>query len=158
IPVLIETCDSNDLHLRLPRVQHIDFRNNLQAAQERLLKVWNIDFEYTRQPHELRLVQGLSDSQGAIYPIRGEPLLGRRPDRTSDPNCTVIRLSDICLAREHAEFVLEEGGVVRVTDLDSTNGTLVNHRCVRSAILEDGDEIRMGSSLFVYRRFQPSGR
>ncbi len=156
VPVLIKTCDVNDLHLRLARVQHLDFRNDLQDAQERLLKIWNIDYEYKRQPHELRLVQGPSDLQGAIYPIRGRVIVGRRPDQPSDPDCTVITLSDICVARRHAEFVLEEDGFVRVTDLGSPNGTLVNHRPVKSAVLHDGDEIRLGISLFVYRHF-PEG-
>lgn len=153
IPVLIKTCNSTDLHLRLARVQHIDFRNDLQDAQKQLLKIWNIDYEYKRQPHELRLVQGPFDLQGAIYPLRGRVIVGRRPDQSSDPDCTVITLSDDCLARRHAEFVLKEDGYVHVTDLDSPNGTLVNGRCIRSAVLHDGDEIRLGRSLFVYRHF-----
>jgi pSer/pThr/pTyr-binding forkhead associated (FHA) protein len=91
--------------------------------------------------------------QGAIYPIRGRVIVGRRPDQALEPDCTVITVSDICLARRHAEFALKDDGYVHVTDLRSPNGTLVNGRCISSTVLHDGDEIRLGRSLFLYRHF-----
>lgn len=57
--------------------------------------------------------------------------------------------NDICLdvlgiSRYHARLNVE-GGQVIVQDLNSTNGTLVNSRPVKEAVLEVGDRITIGS-------------
>jgi hypothetical protein len=39
VPVLIDDCDPMDLHLRLRRIQFIDFRQNNERAREQLLQV-----------------------------------------------------------------------------------------------------------------------
>ncbi|MCC6553456.1 MAG: FHA domain-containing protein [Polyangiaceae bacterium] len=103
----------------------------------------------------MRLVQAPNDAGalGSIYPIRGRMIVGKRPSEDFARGSATITLKDICLARDHAEITLEEGGIVRLTDLASPNGTLVNRQMVRSVVLRDGDEIRMGTSLFVYRCF-----
>ena len=61
-----------------------------------------------------------------------------------------LRLADTGVSRAHAELRLE-GGDVRVVDLDSTNGTLVNGRPVREAVLADGDVLELGATTLVYR-------
>jgi tetratricopeptide (TPR) repeat protein len=45
IPVLIETCAPEDLHLGLLAIQHIDFRHNLKKAQSELLSIWGVSNE-----------------------------------------------------------------------------------------------------------------
>lgn len=40
IPILYEECDAIDLHLKLPRIQYVDFVNSPQDWQEKLLRVW----------------------------------------------------------------------------------------------------------------------
>jgi hypothetical protein len=62
-----------------------------------------------------------------------------------------IRLPDTGVSRKHVDVVLE-GGVATVEDLGSTNGTLVNGRRVSRQALSDGDVIRIGHSVLVYRQ------
>jgi hypothetical protein len=62
-----------------------------------------------------------------------------------------IRLPDTGVSRKHVDVVLE-GGVATVEDLGSTNGTLVNGRRVSRQALDDGDVIRIGHSVLVYRQ------
>lgn len=62
-----------------------------------------------------------------------------------------IRLPDTGVSRKHVDVVLE-GGVATVEDLGSTNGTLVNGRRITRQPLSDGDVIRIGHSVLVYRR------
>lgn len=67
---------------------------------------------------------------------------------------------DICIddeltSREHAliERVKSETGGTQhyvVRDLDSTNGTFVNHEKVRAHLLVEGDMIRIGQTFFKY--------
>ena len=61
-----------------------------------------------------------------------------------------VRLADTGVSRSHAELRLD-GGTVRVVDLQSTNGTLLNGRRVRIATLSDGDRLDMGATTMVYR-------
>jgi hypothetical protein len=62
-----------------------------------------------------------------------------------------IRLPDTGVSRKHVDVVLE-GPVAAVHDLGSTNGTLVNGRRVGRQPLSDGDVIRIGHSVLVYRQ------
>ena len=74
----------------------------------------------------------------------GSNVLGRGTDAD-------IRLPDTGVSRKHADVQLE-GGAVVVEDLGSTNGTLVNGRRVGRQELADGDVIRIGHSVLVYRQ------
>ena len=62
-----------------------------------------------------------------------------------------IRLPDTGVSRKHVDVVLD-GGTAMVEDLGSTNGTLVNGRRVSRHALSDGDVIRIGHSVLVYRQ------
>ena len=62
-----------------------------------------------------------------------------------------IRLPDTGVSRKHADVQLH-GTTVVVEDLGSTNGTLVNGRRVGRQDLADGDVIRIGHSVLVYRQ------
>ncbi|MFQ1004194.1 FhaA domain-containing protein [Modestobacter sp. SSW1-42] len=62
-----------------------------------------------------------------------------------------IRLPDTGVSRKHADVQLTDGAVA-VQDLGSTNGTLVNGRRVGFQELFDGDVIRVGHSVLVYRQ------
>ena len=61
-----------------------------------------------------------------------------------------LQLADTGVSRAHAELRLD-GGTVRVADLQSTNGTLLNGRRVRIATLSDGDRLDLGATSLVYR-------
>jgi hypothetical protein len=62
-----------------------------------------------------------------------------------------IRLPDTGVSRKHVDVVLE-GGTATAEDLGSTNGTLVNGRRITRQPLVDGDVIRIGHSVLVYRQ------
>jgi len=74
----------------------------------------------------------------------GRNVIGRGTDAD-------IRLPDTGVSRKHVDVVLDSGTAV-VEDLGSTNGTLVNGRRVTRQALSDGDVIRIGHSVLVYRQ------
>jgi hypothetical protein len=158
LPVLIEVCEPGELYPALATIEPLNFRFNRINEQERLLKTWGIPYEPDRYTHELRLVQmGYhTELQGSIYPIRDRIVVGRLGGALSeivgqDRNAIMVR--DGRVSTQHAEFVLEDGDVIRLTDIGSANGTFVNQQWARSVILNDGDEIRIGGNLFLYRSF-----
>ena len=59
-----------------------------------------------------------------------------------------IRLGDDGISRRHARIVVE-AKLVRIEDLGSANGTLVNGNLVQQAPLKDGDKIQLGSSTIL---------
>jgi hypothetical protein len=61
-----------------------------------------------------------------------------------------IRIDDPGISRHHAEIRHSESGF-SIIDLASTNGTLVAGERIGERALTDGDEIRMGSTLMVFR-------
>ena len=65
-----------------------------------------------------------------------------------------IRLPDTGVSRKHVDVQLQ-GDTVTVEDLGSTNGTLVNGRRVGRQQLADGDVVRIGHSVLVYRQDGP---
>jgi len=68
-----------------------------------------------------------------------------------------IRLPDTGVSRRHVDIQLANGKA-SVVDLGSTNGTLVNGRRVPHILLSDGDVIRIGHSVLVYRMDPPPGQ
>lgn len=50
IPILIDDCDAKRFHIRLPRIQHLDFRDINRAARERLVSLI-VDREYKRNSY-----------------------------------------------------------------------------------------------------------
>ena len=67
---------------------------------------------------------------------------GRHPE--SD-----IFLDDITVSRRHVEFH-REGGSFRVHDVGSLNGTYVNRDRIDDALLQNGDEVRIGKFRLVF--------
>lgn len=61
-----------------------------------------------------------------------------------------IILNDLNVSRQHAQIAFEPQGVWVVTDLGSTNGTLVNGMPVTRRGLADGDRITLGMTEFVF--------
>jgi hypothetical protein len=55
-------------------------------------------------------------------------------------------LADVPASRRHARLA-SQGGHLVLTDLGSTNGTLVNGRSVREVAVGAGDEIRIGDAV-----------
>lgn len=74
----------------------------------------------------------------------GSTVVGR--STTSD-----ITIGDPALSRKHFEVFVEADEAI-VKDLDSTNGTKVNNKEIKSLVLKEDDMIKAGSTAFIYRR------
>ena len=61
-----------------------------------------------------------------------------------------ISVHDVNASRTHAELRFEPQGVWTITDLGSTNGTLVNGREVATQPLSEGDRITIGMTNFMF--------
>jgi len=76
--------------------------------------------------------------------VSEETLIGRNP--TTD-----ITLLDEGISREHALILWDtDEQAFTIEDLQSTNGTKVNGKRVRSAALQEGDEIQIGRTRFLF--------
>lgn len=60
-----------------------------------------------------------------------------------------VQIDDKSVSRQHASVQPVTGGYL-VTDLDSTNGTLVNDVAVSTRLLKDGDYLRVGNSIYRF--------
>jgi pSer/pThr/pTyr-binding forkhead associated (FHA) protein len=79
----------------------------------------------------------------------GTTKIGKAP--TAGGGAHVIAIpDDRFLSREHAQLTLG-GAALVLRDPGSTNGSFVNGARVSSAVLGDGDEVRMGESVFRIR-------
>lgn len=99
----------------------------------------------SQQPARLTIKNG--GFEGMTYELTAEEtLIGRNP--TTD-----ITLLDDGISREHAIIIYdEETDEYSVEDLQSTNGTKVNGKRVRSAAIADGDDVQIGHTLFAFAR------
>ena len=81
--------------------------------------------------------------KGSSFPLSSDMTsIGREPSNS-------IAILDGSVSRHHCA-IKGDGGQFIITDLDSRNGTYVNQVPVKERLLQPGDEIRVGNSLFVY--------
>ena len=94
-----------------------------------------------------RLVIKNGGFEGMTFELSAaETLIGRNP--TTD-----ITLLDEGISREHAIILYDaEDDSYTLEDLQSTNGTQVNRKRVRSATLQSGDEVQVGRTVFQFVR------
>jgi hypothetical protein len=80
---------------------------------------------------------------GMIYDLDGELVLGRGDQAE-------IRLEDPFASARHAR-IFEQGGIMAIEDLGSTNGTYLNEEPLRTPRpLHPGDRVRIGESEFSF--------
>jgi diguanylate cyclase (GGDEF)-like protein len=80
--------------------------------------------------------------RGETLPVPDDRKAGIILGRSSQAE---LRVDDATASREHCRVWCDAQGVVRVTDLRSTNGTLVNGKRVEEAVLVEGDKIQVGA-------------
>lgn len=82
--------------------------------------------------------------------LEGENVIGRDPD-------AALWIDHPSVSRRHARVVVEDGKV-KLEDLGSKNGTLLNGKRIRgSHLLADGDEIQIGRQTMVFRAMSQLG-
>ena len=87
--------------------------------------------------------------QRSIPLLEGGNIIGRAAD-------AAIRCEVAGVSRQHARVTVSATGVV-LEDLGSKNGTYVRGERVTSALLADGDEIRIGKATLTFRIEPPAG-
>lgn len=88
----------------------------------------------------VRLVAG----DGRSYPLNiGSTVIGRGDQAT-------LRLPDVGISRRHARIDYD-GAQVVLTDLGSTNGTMVNGQRISAVALNPGDMIQIGTTTLTFR-------
>ncbi|WP_437516003.1 sigma 54-interacting transcriptional regulator [Sorangium sp. So ce1099] len=91
------------------------------------------------------LVIGASSSYRRALPDEGALIVGRSDDAD-------VRLDTAAVSRRHAKIVVS-GGEIRITDLGSHNGTVVNgERIEGSRPLGSGDVVAIGDTTLMLRR------
>ena len=97
------------------------------------------------QDRRVRLI--VQDREIALR--EGENVLGRSDE-------AVVWINSSTVSRRHAR-ILVDGGQATLEDLESRNGTyLRGERIGAPSPLADGDEMRLGSVLLVFRSFPPA--
>ncbi len=76
-------------------------------------------------------------------------LEGGRVSIGRDPANTIV-LEDSLVSKRHAEILREPDGSMRIVDVGSSNGTVVNDRQVVDHRLSHNDRIQLGESLFRF--------
>ena len=106
----------------------------------------------TRRYHGLLVVPaaaggrnvGLVSGDGRTYPLQmGSTVIGRGDQAN-------LRLPDVGISRRHARLDYD-GSQVVLTDLGSTNGTMVNGQRVSAVALNPGDMIQLGTTTLTFR-------
>ena len=64
--------------------------------------------------------------------------------------CDIV-LADPNVSRQHAEIRRQDDGFM-LRDLGSTNGTRLNRRDVKQAVLQHGDRVELGTTELVFER------
>lgn len=99
-------------------------------------------------PNSYTLVAEEGPHQGQRFTVTTLPArIGR------DVDCALRLDDDHGVSRHHAELY-RQNGRLRIRDLNSTHGTLVNGRAVQDAELAPGDTLKLGHSRLIVNRSQ----
>lgn len=86
----------------------------------------------------------LVSADGRTYPVAiGSTVIGRGDQAN-------LRLPDVGISRRHARLDFD-GGQVVLTDLGSTNGTMVNGQRISAVALNPGDMVQIGTTTLTFR-------
>lgn len=132
--------------------EKISDRFQLRAGD--IVKVGDVELEITdpkaragasaagpRTKSEWSMMALSGELQGKSIPLHGTMVLGR------SEKCDVV-INDEHMSRRHAEINLRDG-VLRIIDLNSSNGTRVNNVKITEKVLKPGDKINFDQLVFV---------
>jgi len=80
---------------------------------------------------------------GQVFPIQGAAVIGR------DASNPIPLDRDTTASRRHAQ-ITDQGGIYRIQDLGSSNGTFVNGAKITETQLSPGDEVAIGGTRFRF--------
>ncbi|MBT8485134.1 MAG: FHA domain-containing protein [Phycisphaerales bacterium] len=90
----------------------------------------------------LQVLQGTDRGKRFELPVHEPQLIGRSSE--------ALPITDTTVSRRHAELTPDDG-IWYLRDLESANGTFVNGTAISERVqLEPGDQIRCGSTLFLF--------
>ena len=117
--------------------------HRLAGLSEKICEPCQTDNVYFSNPVAAKLIAISGPLKGGAFPIQeAEFGLGRDASNT-------LCLDDHAVSRKHCVISMQ-AEEFRIRDLQSRNGTLVNQRPVTERILEGGDELQIGGSVFVF--------
>ena len=102
---------------------------------------------------DIKLAPTTDDALVWIYPPgpdmgRKYELHGKLAGIGREPSNSIVIESD-SVSRRHARLTSEDGARI-ITDLKSTNGTFVNNSSVMNHVLQNGDQVKVGDTIFKY--------
>jgi hypothetical protein len=163
IPVMIEGCDPADLHLKLLRIHYLDFRQDFDAAAERLLQILqsnrrtdDTDSALDESEQDATIVLNITETV-LSFRVTGGPQEESQLTARFRRNCVIgraksanLRILDDLVSRRHADIsVASRKGEKQllITDLGSANGTFVNeNRIAAPTPMQEGDVIGVGKT------------
>lgn len=89
------------------------------------------------------LIHDANGLPGAHHALGASTTIGRTAENQ-------IRIADSGVSRRHAEILLTENGYL-VKDLGSPNGTFVNGERITEHLLKQGDRLKMGGQVFMFK-------
>ena len=120
----------------------LDLRSPAESGQMELTTI--------QRPGGPTLEVVVGPNQGAHFRLERLPaLLGRASDNE-------IRLNDPGISRRHAR-IETAGDSYLLRDLGSTNGTFVADQRIANHRLQEGDRIRLGSTVLIFHQAAPHG-
>jgi hypothetical protein len=169
IPVMLESCEPSTVHLKLGRLQYLDFRTDPLPASAKLVSILRrgclqapTTEDETGGPTMVlsglpraRILIAVGSSSGSgkdeerVVDINGHCVIGRATD-------VDFRIAEPSVSRRHAQLsVVMEKEVKRlqIADLESANGTYVNGQRISAPhAVNVGDTVELGATRLRLRQ------
>ena len=116
------------------RFEPVNLQDELKTYQRK-----RTDEEFSRGAGRLTLFEASGKPMKAFRLGKDDVSIGRGDGNT-------VKISMASVSKEHAKVEYKLGTYI-ITDLQSTNGVLVNSRVVRRSSLKDGDILQLGEAV-----------